>query len=94
MSQKLYVGNLPYDFTESELKDLFEAQGKVLSVVIITDRYSGKSKGFGFVEMEDEIAEKAIENLNGHQVSGRSIVVNKARPMRNQKRGFKRRVNF
>lgn len=77
----IYVGNLSYDVTEDELKDVFSEHGEVSSVNIIKDKYSGRSKGFGFVEMpnEDE-AEKAVQTLNGSAVKGRDIKVNKARP--------------
>ncbi len=77
----IYVGNLPYQTTESELESIFAEYGAVTSVRIITDRDSGRSKGFGFVEMEDDsAAENAITNLNGSEVGGRTIKVNKARP--------------
>lgn len=81
MSIKLYVGNLSYETTELELKDLFSPHGAVESVKIITDRYSGLSKGFGFVEMSSrEEAEQAIQELNGTTVRNRTIIVNEARP--------------
>ena len=82
MEKKLYVGSLSYDTTENSLKDLFSQAGTVESAAIITDKISGRSKGFGFVEMssEDE-AKKAIEMFNGKELDGRSIVVNEARPM-------------
>jgi cold-inducible RNA-binding protein len=80
---RLYVGNLPYSATEEELNKLFSAHGTVASVTIISDKFSGKSKGFGFVEIEnDEEAKKAIEATNGTDLSGRTIVVNEARPMK------------
>ncbi len=80
MSKKLYVGGLSYSTTEDELHNLFEDQGTVLSAVVITDRDSGRSKGFGFVEMASEQeASNAIEQLNGKNVSGRNIMVNEAR---------------
>lgn len=87
MEKKLYVGSLSYDTTEDTLKDLFAQAGTVDSVAIIIDKISGRSKGFGFVEMstEDE-AKKAIEMFNGKDLDGRSIVVNEARPM--EKRSF------
>ncbi|NGX44802.1 MAG: hypothetical protein KR126chlam5_00107 [Candidatus Anoxychlamydiales bacterium] len=77
---KLYVGNLPHATTEQELTDIFAAFGAVVSAKIILDRDTGRSRGFGFVEMgsKDE-AEKAIEELNGKEVGGRTIVVNEAR---------------
>lgn len=78
---KLYVGNLPYNATEDELRKAFEAFGSVDSVDVIKDRYTGESKGFGFVEMADRSeAQKAIEGLNGTDLSGRTITVNEARP--------------
>lgn len=82
MAKKLYVGNLPYETTDSNLKEMFGKAGTVESATVISDRFSGRSKGFGFVEMssEDE-AKKAIETLNGTQIGERTIVVNEARPM-------------
>jgi RNA recognition motif-containing protein len=82
MAKKLYVGSLPYETTEDELKDLFAQAGTVESANIITDKFSGRSKGFGFVEMSsDEEAKNAIQTLNGHQMGERTIVVDEARPM-------------
>ncbi len=87
MSKKLYVGNLNYDTTEDELNTLFSDCGKVVSVNLITDRETGQSKGFGFVEMEsDDGAQKAIKDLDGSEFHGRNIKVNEARPP--QDRGF------
>lgn len=78
---KLYVGNLDYKVTGDQLTELFSQAGKVVSAVVITDRYSGRSKGFGFVEMSsDEEAKKAIETFNGKEFEGRNLVVNEARP--------------
>jgi len=78
---KIFVGSLSYDLTDDELKAAFEAYGEVVSATIIVDRDSGRSKGFGFVEMaEKEEALKAIEGLNGTDLSGRTIAVNEARP--------------
>ncbi|MFP3860333.1 MAG: RNA recognition motif domain-containing protein [Bacteroidales bacterium] len=77
----IYVGNLDYKLQENELEQLFGEYGEVSSVKIITDKYTGKSKGFGFVEMpDDENAEAAIEGLNGKEINGRQMRVNKARP--------------
>lgn len=77
----IYVGNLDYKLEESELEEVFNEYGEVSSVKIITDKYTGKSKGFGFVEMpNDEQAEAAIEALDGKEVNGRQLRVNKARP--------------
>jgi RNA recognition motif-containing protein len=75
------VGNLSYNVTEDELQTLFGEHGKVTSVNLIKDKYSGDSKGFGFIEMEKQSeAENAIKQLNGHSMGGRSITVNAARP--------------
>src|ERR1700752_2670887 len=81
MSKKVYVGNLSFQTTESEITDAFTQFGAVESVSIITDRDSGRSKGFGFVVMEEEGAEKAIATLNGSQLGGRTLTVNEAKPM-------------
>lgn len=81
MAVKLYVGNLPYTTTDDDLKELFAPYGTVVSATVITDRDSGRSKGFGFVEMEtEEEAKAAIEALNGKDFGGRNLVVNEARP--------------
>jgi len=83
MGTKLYVGGLPYETTEDALKDLFSEAGTVASAVIIIDKISGRSKGFGFIEMSsEEEAKKAIETFNGKDFGGRSIVVDEARPMK------------
>jgi len=75
----IFVGSLPFSLKESELKEYFEEYGEVASVKIISDKFSGRSKGFGFIEMpDDEKAKKAIEELNGAEIDGRAIVVNKA----------------
>jgi len=77
----IYVGNLPYSIRDEELSNLFSEFGSVKSANVIMDRASGKSKGFGFVEMDDnEEAEKAIQSLNGKDISGRELRVNEARP--------------
>ncbi len=77
----IYVGNLPYSIGEDDLQGIFGEYGEIESVKIITDKYSGRSKGFGFVVMEnDEEAKAAIENLNGKTVDSREITVNEARP--------------
>jgi len=87
MAKKIYVGNLSFQTTETDLTDMFGEIGQVDSVQIITDRDTGRSKGFGFVQMADDAAaEKAIAQLNGKEVGGRSLTVNEARPM--QKRDF------
>ncbi|MBU6500688.1 MAG: RNA-binding protein [Patescibacteria group bacterium] len=82
MAKKLYVGGLPYTTTQEELQDAFAKAGTVTSATIIIDKFSGRSKGFGFVEMSsDEEADKAIEMWNGKDFGGRSLTVNEARPM-------------
>lgn len=87
MGKKLYVGGLAYEVTEDQLKDLFSESGTVTEVIIIKDRETGKSKGFGFVEMStDEEAQKAIADHNSKDVSGRSINVNEARPQEERPR--------
>ena len=79
----VYVGNLSYDLSEEDLKSAFEEYGEVTSAKIISDRYSGRSKGFGFIEMtSDEEGKAAIEGLTGKELGGRVIVVNEARPRR------------
>lgn len=81
MAKKLYVGNLSYQMTEEDLRDLFSPIGEVVSAKIITDAATGRSKGFGFVEMgSDEEADKAIADLNGKNVMERPINVSEARP--------------
>src|SRR5580698_8978643 len=81
MGRKLYVGNLSYSTSESDLQRLFEPHGTVESAQIIMDRETGRSKGFAFVEMStDQEAEAAIEALNGHESGGRKLTVNEARP--------------
>lgn len=80
MAMKLYVGGLSYSVKDSDLEALFAEYGTVASAKVITDRDSGQSKGFGFVEMEDADAKTAMEALNGKEVSGRSLTVNEARP--------------
>jgi RNA recognition motif-containing protein len=81
MSRKLYVGNLPYSATETSLREAFAASGTVDSVTLITDRDSGQSKGFGFVEMSsDQEAQSAIQTLNGTSLDGRPIRVSEAKP--------------
>lgn len=88
MAKKLFVGNLPYTLTEEQLKEFFVGLGTVESVALIIDKFSGRSKGFGFVEMStEEEAKKAVETLNGKEVEGRGIVVNEARPMTERRPG-------
>ncbi len=86
MNNKLYVGGLPYATTEADLRGLFSEHGTVESVRVITDRDTGRSKGFGFVEMASQAeAEAAIEKLNDSDLEGRTLVVNEAKPR--EKRG-------
>ncbi|MBE0448237.1 MAG: RNA-binding protein [Actinobacteria bacterium] len=81
MATKIYVGNLSYTVSEDELRGVFAEKGTVLSANIVTDRETGRSRGFGFVEMEDtDAADAAIDALNGVEFHGRKLVVNKARP--------------
>ena len=87
MGTKLYVGSLPYSTTEQQLTELFAPHGTVQSAKVISDRYTGQSRGFGFVEMATgEEAQKAIAALNGTNLGGRTLVVNEARPQ--EKRSF------
>ncbi|MFH1990493.1 MAG: RNA-binding protein [Patescibacteria group bacterium] len=87
MAKKLYVGNLSYNMTEDTLKETFSAAGSVDSAIIIKDKMSGRSKGFGFVEMSsDEEAQKAVEMFNGKELDGRALTVNEARPMEERPR--------
>lgn len=80
-NRKLYVGSLPFSTTEEELHELFSAFGAISSVRIITDKFTGMSKGFGFVEMENDAdAKRAAESLNGQLFNGRTLIVNEARP--------------
>jgi cold-inducible RNA-binding protein len=80
MSMKLYVGGLAYSVKDTDLEAIFTEYGTVSSAKVITDRDSGQSKGFGFVELEDDAAKAAIAALNGKEVSGRALTVNEARP--------------
>jgi cold-inducible RNA-binding protein len=87
MAKKIYVGNLSFQTTEADVSAMFGNVGQVESVQIITDRDTGRSKGFGFVQMTDDAAaEKAIAALNGKEVNGRQLTVNEARPM--EKKNF------
>lgn len=79
--KKLYVGNLPFNTDDSSLRQLFEAKGAVSSAQVVIDRETGRSRGFGFVEMSNDAeATAAVESLNGQQFGGRALVVNEARP--------------
>src|SRR5262252_7871820 len=81
MGRKIYVGNLPYGVSDSDLQQMFEAHGTVQSAQVIMDRETGRSKGFGFVEMgTDQEAQAAIAAMNGKEVDGRNLTVNEARP--------------
>ncbi|HSX15007.1 MAG TPA: RNA-binding protein [Candidatus Saccharimonadales bacterium] len=91
MATKLYVGGLPYSVTDDELQQMFAAHGEVTSAKVITDRDSGRSKGFGFVEFSnDDEAKAAIEALNDTEQQGRKIMVSIARPMERREGGFRR----
>jgi len=82
MAKRLYVGNLPYSVTEDDIRTMFEEYGAVDAVDLISDRETGQSRGFGFVEMADDDASEAIAALNGTDYGGRSLRVNEARPKR------------
>ena len=85
MAMKLYVGNLSYQTQESDLRDKFAQHGEVVSANVVTDRDTGRSRGFGFVEMAtDEDARKAIQALDGQELDGRNIKVNESRPRENR----------
>ena len=92
MTKKVYVGNLPFRTTEDDLAGLFQQVGAVESVSIITDRETGRSKGFGFVSMAADDADKAIAQFNGADFNGRALTVNEARPM--VKKEFSGRNNY
>ncbi len=86
MAMKLYVGGLAYSVTDQELNDFFAAEGKVASAVVIKDKFSGQSKGFGFVEMEDlKEGQNAIKSLDGKELNGRAVTVNQARPQEDRR---------
>ena len=88
MATKLYVGNLSFNTTEGDLQRLFEAAGRVMSCSIIMDKFTNKSRGFGFVEMSSqEEATKAINELNGKEIDGRALTVNEAKPREDRPRG-------
>ena len=81
MSKNIYCATLPYSTTDAELREIFESYGAVESATVIKDRETGRSRGFGFVEMtNDSEADQAIENLNGHEMGGRPLTINEARP--------------
>ena len=80
MTQRIYVGNLPFTSTENDVRDLFAQYGEVIDCALPTDRETGRPRGFGFIEMENEDATKAIQALNGQEFDGRILNVNEARP--------------
>ncbi len=88
----IYVGNLPYTTDEDQVRSMFEEFGEVFSVKLIEDRETGRKKGFGFVEMEQNGGKEAIDELNETEINGRSIVVNEARP-KNERNNNNRRFN-
>ncbi len=77
---RLYIGNLPYSMNDASLRELFEEHGNVIDASVVIDRETGRSRGFGFVEMDDADAQTAIETMNGAEVEGRALNVNEARP--------------
>jgi len=79
MTKKIYVGNLPFSASEDEIRNLFATHGNVVSVTLITDRETGRPRGFGFVEMDDAAAQTAIDAINGTDFNGRTLNVNEAR---------------
>ena len=88
MSSKIYVGGLPYSTTDDQLQEIFSAHGAVESARVITDKFSGRSRGFGFVEMSSsDEAQKAIQALNGSDLGGRPLTVNEARPQERRSGG-------
>jgi len=97
MSSKVYVGNLPFGVADEDLKEMFSSYGEVEEAVVIKDKFSGRSKGFGFVTFADgEAAQKAISEMNGKEVQGREIKVNEAKPMESRedrppRRSFQKR---
>ena len=95
MNKKIYVGGLAYSVTGEQLRELFQAHGAVESATVVTDKYTGQSRGFGFVEMStQQEAEKAISALNGTQFAGRSLTVNISRPKSEAPRGGGKGGNF
>ena len=91
--KKLYVGNLPFSATESQVRDLFAKHGNVQGVSLINDRETGRPRGFGFVEMEDNDTDKAIKALDGFEMDGRTLTVNPAQDKRSDS-GSSRRSNY
>ncbi|HWQ60450.1 MAG TPA: RNA-binding protein [Candidatus Fimivivens sp.] len=86
MAKKLYVGNLSYGTTEESLRSAFSQAGEVVSTAVIMDKMTGRSRGFGFVEMADADSDKAIDMWNGKELDGRELVVNEARPLEDRPR--------
>ena len=87
MAKKVYVGNLPFSVTEDKLKELFSSYGDIEEVTLISDRATGRSKGFGFVTFSDDAAaDKAIAEMNGKEVEGRAIKVSEARPQQERRK--------
>jgi RNA recognition motif-containing protein len=92
MSTKLYVGNLSYNSTEQELRDLFSQAGEISDVQVISDKATGQSRGFGFIEMStEEGAQEAIKRFNGYSLGSRELVVNLARPRTDRQSGSQKR---
>ncbi|MDR1810545.1 MAG: RNA-binding protein [Prevotella sp.] len=89
----IFIAGLSYNITDGDLANLFGEYGEISSAKVITDRDSGRSKGYGFVEMDDEFAQKAIEELNGAEYDGRTISVSEARPRTENRDGGQRRFN-
>jgi RNA recognition motif-containing protein len=87
LNKKIYVGNLSYDSTEPQVQELFEQHGKVESISWITDRDTGRFRGFAFIEMEESSANAAIKSLNSQMLDGRELRVNEARPKNDNRRG-------
>ena len=95
MAKRLFVGSLPYSATSAQLEELFSQVGKIQSLNLITDRFSGQSKGFAFVEFAtEEEAKEAITKFNNFELDGRKIVVNEARPQEDRNQGGQDRRNF
>lgn len=91
MAKRIYVGNLPWATTSDDLRDMFSEHGDVESAEVISDRETGRSRGFGFVAMtSDEVMSAAIEALNGHEIEGRPLVVNEARERQQRSGGYRR----
>jgi RNA recognition motif-containing protein len=87
--KKIYVGNLPWSADEAGLRDLFSSVGEVLSAAVVSDRETGRSRGFGFIEMDDSDADKAISELNGREMDGRQLRINEARPREDRSGGHR-----